>query len=373
MVDLSNLINAIKESKPKTSSYDTTAEVRRIEGDTAWVHIPGGVDETPVRMTVKAKTGDSVQVRVSDGSAFIVGNATAPPTDDSLAKHVDHNLNIVEKVVSKVKEVAEKASAIAATTSQYFWFTQENGAHITEKPQAEFEADPENGGGNLLATSNGVAVRDGTTDLATFSGSEIELGKNSQSSVIKFVNSKFRMSAAKDSVNGLTVANVSAQETYNSSDPSTGEVDLTLSADNTNGSTTKHAAIEIKSTALYNQSFIGFVADYLRLYGGSEISFQIGNGDLRRINDAHDLFAYDTDGDTETDADDFARNGLVRLPNSHGYGNVPVSNACFVLTIGSSSSNKVQFCTAANTSTFVLYMRKCSSGSWGSWKSITFA
>lgn len=372
-MDLTDLVKAIKESGKKTQAYDTQATVRRIEGNTAWVHIPGGVDETPVKMTVKAKPGDTVQIRVGGGKAWITGNATAPPTDDSLAKHVDHNLNIVEKVVSKVKEVAEKASAIAATTSQYFWFTQEDGAHITEKPQAEFEADPENGGGNLLATSNGVAVRDGTTDLATFSGSEIELGKNSQSSVIKFVNSKFRMSAAKDRVNGLTAANVSAQETYNSSDPSTGEVDLTLSADNTNGSTTKHAAIEIKSTALYNQSFIGFVADYLRLYGGSEISFQIGNGDLRRINDAHDLFAYDREADTETDADDFLRNGLVRLPNSHGYSNVPITNACFVFTLGSSNTNKIQFCTAANVSDFVLHMRKCSGGTWGSWKSKTFS
>ena len=27
--------------KAKTTAYDTPATVRRIEGDTAWVHIPG--------------------------------------------------------------------------------------------------------------------------------------------------------------------------------------------------------------------------------------------------------------------------------------------------------------------------------------------
>ena len=81
--------------KQTTTGYDTTAEVKRIEGGTAWVHIPGGVDETPVKLTVDAKAGDTVQVRVSGGSAWIVGNATSPPTDDKVAK--------------KAQEIAEKA------------------------------------------------------------------------------------------------------------------------------------------------------------------------------------------------------------------------------------------------------------------------
>ena len=72
-------------SKPRTSAYDTTATVRRIEDGVAWVHIPGGVDETPVKLTVNAKEGDDVQVRVSGGTAFLVGNGTAPPTDDTQA------------------------------------------------------------------------------------------------------------------------------------------------------------------------------------------------------------------------------------------------------------------------------------------------
>ena len=41
-------------NKKGTSPYDTQAEVVRVEGNTAWVHIPGGVDETPVRMTMNA-------------------------------------------------------------------------------------------------------------------------------------------------------------------------------------------------------------------------------------------------------------------------------------------------------------------------------
>ena len=179
MIDLKDFIEAIKESKPKTSAYDTTATVRRVEGNTAWVHIPGGMDETPVKMTVNAQAGDTVQVRVSGGSAFIVGNATAPPTDDTKAIKVEQKVGIVERVVTAVKEVAESTAKIAGNTRQYFWFTSEGtdtGAHITEVPQDEFLADPQNGGGNLLARSNGIAVRDGTTELATFSANASQIG-----------------------------------------------------------------------------------------------------------------------------------------------------------------------------------------------------
>lgn len=68
-----------------TSAYDVSAVVMRIEDDTAWVHIDGGVDETPVKLTVAAHEGDVVQVRVGGGTAWLTGNGTRPPTDDALA------------------------------------------------------------------------------------------------------------------------------------------------------------------------------------------------------------------------------------------------------------------------------------------------
>jgi hypothetical protein len=81
-----DIIEAVKKtSTPTTQAYDTPATVTRIEGDVAWVHIPGGVDETPVRLTIAAKAGDTVQLRVGGGTAWLVGNQSAPPTDDTKA------------------------------------------------------------------------------------------------------------------------------------------------------------------------------------------------------------------------------------------------------------------------------------------------
>lgn len=174
------LASSIRQgSKPKTSPYDTTATVRRVEDGVAWVHIPGGVDETPVRLTVDAKPGDNVQVRVTSGRAFLVGNATAPPTDDTTAKKAVAQVGAVSKVVQTVKTIAERAARIAGDTAQYFWHTEtgtDTGVHITEIPQKDFLADPEHGGGNLLARSNGIAVRDGLTELATFSADGSQVG-----------------------------------------------------------------------------------------------------------------------------------------------------------------------------------------------------
>lgn len=183
---INSLRKSMKASDRKTSAYDTQATIRRIEGNTAWVHIPGGVDETPVQMTINAKEGDQVQVRVSGGRAFLVGNATAPPTDDSYAKRMSMSLSGdlkgTKKTLRGLGRVVEMVKDIATNTHQYFWFTEEGedtGAHITEIPQEEFLADPDHGGGNLLANSNGVAVRDGREELSVFSAEGVRIGKAS--------------------------------------------------------------------------------------------------------------------------------------------------------------------------------------------------
>lgn len=87
---------------------------------------------------------------------------------------------------------------IASNTDQYFWHTEtgtDTGAHITEIPKEDFLDDPANGGGNLLARSNGIAVRDGLTELASFGPNRAELGKNSPLAEISFNDNRGLLSA----------------------------------------------------------------------------------------------------------------------------------------------------------------------------------
>lgn len=104
------LKDAIQYSDKKgTQPYDTTATVVRIEDGIAWVHLDGGVQETPARMTINANVGDEVQVRIGGGNAWLVGNATAPPTDDTKASHAIQTANDAHFSARVAREKAEEA------------------------------------------------------------------------------------------------------------------------------------------------------------------------------------------------------------------------------------------------------------------------
>lgn len=100
-------------NKKGTSPYDTQAEVVRVEGNTAWVHIPGGVDETPVRMTMNASPGDMVQVRVSGGRAWLTGNASSPPTDNTEAYKARDTAFEAVRIAETSEKEAERAKVAA--------------------------------------------------------------------------------------------------------------------------------------------------------------------------------------------------------------------------------------------------------------------
>ena len=148
------ITDAIKDaSKAKTKGYDTTATVKRVEGSTVWVHIPGGVDETPVKRTINANIGDTVQVRVSDGSAWLVGNASAPPTDDTRA-------NSAMVVATDANALAESASK-AATEAWGYAEDARSAAATAETHADEAKASAENASeyaaralGNLSTVQN---------------------------------------------------------------------------------------------------------------------------------------------------------------------------------------------------------------------------
>lgn len=161
--DLVNLIKKTQETK--TSPYDTQAEVVRVEGQTAWVHIPGGVDETPVRMTINANVGDTVQVRVANGTAFLVGNGTAPPTDD-------HKANEAGLMADMARELAESAAAGVKGIVNYFWHDAD-GVHVSTAP-GDFTSS---GVKNVLVDSEGLDIRSGSALLAYFRSQAIRLGQ----------------------------------------------------------------------------------------------------------------------------------------------------------------------------------------------------
>jgi hypothetical protein len=116
-----NFLKIIKNAaREKTHAYDTTATVTRVEKGTAWVHIDGGVPETPAELTIAAKVGDQVKVRVSGGRAYLIGNSTAPPTDNSAV--IDQGRAMAEALteleLKKLDKTAESGGGFLALFSK---------------------------------------------------------------------------------------------------------------------------------------------------------------------------------------------------------------------------------------------------------------
>lgn len=78
---------------------------------------------------------------------------------------------------------------------QHFW-TDRDGAHVTTVEQDEFINNP--AGGNALLTSQGMAIRDGLDEVATFTENNITLGKRSDNASIEFL----------DNTSNLTVSDI---------------------------------------------------------------------------------------------------------------------------------------------------------------------
>ena len=168
---IAKLAEALQE-KHGTEAYDTRAEVVRISGSTAYVHIPGGVDETPVTMTIGCKAGDTVQIRVSGGRAWIVGNETAPPTDDTTVKHVQSQTDRINSIVqsgdSLVSIINQTASEvlIQAEKIQLNGFTKidqgELGGFVSRKGDSGCQNKTTANGGHRYPTSLYKQMSDST-------------------------------------------------------------------------------------------------------------------------------------------------------------------------------------------------------------------
>ena len=99
MSAMDDLVKMLK--KQKRTGTDYTGTVTRVDGGTAYVRLTGSqISDTPCALTISAKVGDRVRVRVSGGRAWVTGNDTAPPTNDvkNIAVVKAENSALIERV-----------------------------------------------------------------------------------------------------------------------------------------------------------------------------------------------------------------------------------------------------------------------------------
>lgn len=109
---VNKVLKVLREDiKKKTNGYDGIGTVKRIDGDIAWVQLDkNNPTLTPVRISGAAcKKEDVVRVRVSNGTAFIQGNDTHAPTDDSKANEADSKAVQALDAATEIRAIAEEA------------------------------------------------------------------------------------------------------------------------------------------------------------------------------------------------------------------------------------------------------------------------
>lgn len=151
---------------------------------TIWVSVLGGADETPCMGAFsEVSPGDSVEVEIRDGRAYIVGNTTSPAASGRSVEAVAGEVVTVTEAVTEAVEAAEEAKRVAEATDQHF-FADGNGVHVTE---AEGDATTEH---NILINSLGILLRKAVNNLVSITQSAISFfdgqGNDASNIVAKF-------------------------------------------------------------------------------------------------------------------------------------------------------------------------------------------
>ena len=171
---IKEIASAMKESK--TKPYDTVAKVLRVDEKTAYVHIDGGADETPAQMAINCKTGDTVKIRVSGGKAWLTGNITAPPTDDSIAIKANKTATKVKKSYENFKDVTEenfssqedKIVEAAKVATNFMKYIEGLGLVVGDMRGNTL-------GQNALLDANGMCVRNNNSEIVRFGITDIKV------------------------------------------------------------------------------------------------------------------------------------------------------------------------------------------------------
>lgn len=153
---------ALTMKESKTKPYDTVAKVLRVDERTAYVHIDGGADETPAQMAINCKSGDTVKIRVSGGKAWLTGNLTSPPTDDTAAEKVKQSHERFKKGTAKNFGLQnEKIINAAKTATNFIDYIDGVGLIVGDMRGNTIKQ-------NTLLDAYGMAVRNGNSEIVRF-------------------------------------------------------------------------------------------------------------------------------------------------------------------------------------------------------------
>lgn len=165
----------------RVQAAETTITQNKQEIDLRAAAIEESLGDAEGRLTIAES---SLQI-TADGLASVVERTDSNETEISSLKQTASGLEIE---LSNTKIDVDDAKKVATN----FLGFDSNGVVVGDRTKSTL-------GKNVLIDSDSVDIRDGSTVLATFAANQIELGKNSDSSVIKLCNNLGRIENVKQS------------------------------------------------------------------------------------------------------------------------------------------------------------------------------
>lgn len=175
--------DALKQSF-STPSDTRAATVQSVDNDgTVWVVYPGASSPTPIASVGAAvEPGDYVYTQLLNGRLVLTTNKSDPASGVNRARQIANSVaQPIQRAVVIAKGIADEAKAVANAINQHFW-TDDNGAHVTDVTQDEWKAAVDDGFSDLsdqkpyynqLSNSLGILLRSGLNNLASWTRSAI--------------------------------------------------------------------------------------------------------------------------------------------------------------------------------------------------------
>lgn len=165
-----NVKNGNKGSTGDTAEWFYGTDITHTEGTEAFT-VTGAVVGS-----MYLNTQTSLVYKCTSIESGVMSWTYAGDLTTGVLENIEPAIDSLSERVDGVSEIAEGAFSIATSTDQHFWFNgtgDDVGTHISEVEQTEFTGSPS--GANLLANSNGIAIRDGMDELATFSRNGVQI------------------------------------------------------------------------------------------------------------------------------------------------------------------------------------------------------
>lgn len=160
---------------------EPNTDLEDYDNDGAWIFNRSTAEaENEVSVSDQVLFFDLSNMAASDTVAIanlkIEGGALATPWRASL-QEVEQTANTALSNANSALTTAGNAYTLAEGVNEHFWYDSA-GAHVTEDTQEDYQQDPSLAGGNTLITSSGMAIRQGTQQLAAFTSTGAQIGQN---------------------------------------------------------------------------------------------------------------------------------------------------------------------------------------------------